>query len=112
MENWGRINGFTLGLAELLKRAGCEQIHFGVESGFGKVLQRIKKDIHISSVLESVEICRKTELQCLASFIVGFPFETWDDVKRTRQLIASLNKKKCSLFRAQAYPLPCDPAVG
>jgi radical SAM superfamily enzyme YgiQ (UPF0313 family) len=106
---WGRINNFTLELATLLEAAGCEQIHFGIESGSERVLKRIKKDINLSDILRNTEICRKVGIQGLASFIVGFPFETKDDVARTRQLISTLNKRNIGCTVHKLTPFPATP---
>jgi radical SAM superfamily enzyme YgiQ (UPF0313 family) len=106
---WGRINNFTLELAALLKAAGCEQIHFGIESGSERVLKRIKKDINLSDILRNTEICQKVGIQGLASFIVGFPFETKDDVVRTRLLISILNKRNISCTVHKLTPFPATP---
>jgi anaerobic magnesium-protoporphyrin IX monomethyl ester cyclase len=106
---WGRINNFTLELAALLKAAGCEQIHFGIESGSERVLKRIKKDINLYDILRNTEICQKAGIEGLASFIVGFPFETKDDVARTRQLISILNKRNVRCTVHKLTPFPATP---
>jgi anaerobic magnesium-protoporphyrin IX monomethyl ester cyclase len=106
---WGRINNFTLELAALLKAAGCDQIHFGIESGSERVLNRIKKDINLSDILRNTEICQKVGIQGLASFIVGFPFETKDDVVRTRQLISILKKRNIGCTVHKLTPFPATP---
>lgn len=53
---------------DLVKRAGCSQINFGVESGSPRVLEYIRKDITVEQVIRSVKFLKSTiyERGCLS----------------------------------------------
>jgi anaerobic magnesium-protoporphyrin IX monomethyl ester cyclase len=86
-----RVDLFTLQLARYLDLAGCSQIFFGVESGSPRILRFVNKGISLTQAVNAVKICRQLKIRCSASFVIGFPTETMDDLKLTQQFIKTLN---------------------
>jgi pyruvate-formate lyase-activating enzyme len=62
-------------LLELMARAGCNAIYFGIESGSARVLKDIAKDVPIERSLEVLHLCREVGIRPNAGFIAGFPSE-------------------------------------
>ncbi|MBD3164865.1 radical SAM protein [Candidatus Woesearchaeota archaeon] len=90
---WGcsaRVNLITEGLLIKMKKAGCIQIDFGVESGSEKSLQIVKKNINLSQVRKAFRLCRKHNIRALANFMFNFPDEDKEDVKKTIHLVKQI----------------------
>jgi radical SAM superfamily enzyme YgiQ (UPF0313 family) len=66
-----------------LKRAGCQGIHYGIESGSPRVLERLDKRITLAQVSDAFVSTRKHGIQTLAYFMIGNPGETLRDIKAT-----------------------------
>jgi hypothetical protein len=72
---------------DLIRRAGCDWINFGVESGSPRILKLINKQITVDQVIRSVEILRENDLNAGLSFMIGFPGESVDEMRQTFELI-------------------------
>lgn len=86
-----RVDLITLPLAQSLKIGGCDRIFFGVESGSPRLLRFIQKGISLGQAHDAIKICKKVGIRSSASFILGFPTETMDDIKLTQNFINTLN---------------------
>jgi len=93
-----------------LAQAGTDILHIGVESGSDRILQLIHKD----STVNDINACNKKlakhpEIIAAYNFIVGFPTETMDDLKATRDLMFQLVKDnpRCIIFQPNKFrPIP------
>lgn len=78
-------------LLELMRRAGCACISFGVETGTNEVLKKIRKNFTTEQVYEAMEVVGKIGFQKVNIFLIlGLPGETAETMDRTIQFIASL----------------------
>jgi len=77
--------------AKLLKKAGCTNVTFGVESGSETVLKKIKKGTTIERAKTAIQACNKVNLQTTASFVMGFPFDTVETMQQTINFALELN---------------------
>jgi len=98
-------------LLSLIKRSGCAELTFGVESGSDKILQLICKDIRVADVLRAHDRALDFGFRVNYHFMIGFPDETAADIKATAGLIYSLSKKEgVTLFGPAIYtPYPGTP---
>jgi anaerobic magnesium-protoporphyrin IX monomethyl ester cyclase len=74
----------------LMRRAGCDSISFGVETGNPEMLKLIRKGITLDQVRHAVSLCREAGILAHTSFIVGLPGETKETLKETGEFAASL----------------------
>ncbi len=71
-------------LIELMAHTGCTQITISVESGSPRVLREIVgKPLNLDNVPGIVSACRDNTIDIAANFVIGFPGETWDDIRLT-----------------------------
>ena len=70
--------------------AGCRWIFFGIESGSDHVQKMMKKGIRLDKVYETVRACHDAGITAISSFIVGFPGEREEDLKKTVELIQTI----------------------
>jgi|TARA_B100000315_G_scaffold77756_1_gene71066 radical SAM superfamily enzyme YgiQ (UPF0313 family) len=75
---------------DLMKKAGCFHLVFGVESGSQRMLDFIKKGITVSQVLDAFDLCKKVGLRAGAFFMYGLPTETREDLNMTMKLASKL----------------------
>ncbi|MFA6129487.1 MAG: radical SAM protein [Candidatus Omnitrophota bacterium] len=97
-------------LIGLMREVGVQSIYLGVESGSPAVLKRLNKDINIEQVLISSDKFRNTSIKPVYSFMIGFPFETENDIRKTFKLIYLLKKRnKSAVFGLNIFnPYPSN----
>lgn len=81
-----RIQNMTEEFLEVLKKLGIRQVSFGVESGSDKILKFIGKGIVASDVDRVIEMALSKGFWVRLFFIIGFPYETKEDVLKTFDL--------------------------
>jgi radical SAM superfamily enzyme YgiQ (UPF0313 family) len=67
----------------LLKQTGCHYLVYAPESGSPRTLKRIKKQINLDTMIDSVMEAKRLGLALRINLIVGFPGETRGDVLKT-----------------------------
>ncbi len=87
-----RVNTVNEELIDLMKKAGCIRISFGIESGSPRVIKKIKKNITIDQARKAVKICSEKGLITSLNFIVNLPEETMEDLKKTADLMKEFNR--------------------
>ena len=72
-------------ILDLMKKSGCVGINVAIESGNPRVLREIvKKPIKdLQKVPEIIAKIKERNIYCIANFVVGFPGETWDEIRDT-----------------------------
>lgn len=74
-------------LINLLKKAGCYEIDFGVETGSLGIMQNRSRRLDLSMVEKTFGKCKEVGIQVLAYFMVGLPREREVDIQRTIDFI-------------------------
>jgi len=108
---FGRINLMTPDLIELMAEAGCRAIFYGIDSGSQAVLDRTVKRVRADEVVPVLELSARHFDRIEASFIWGYPFETFDDFSRTLELAAeaSMLAPTVNVQLHMLSPLPLSP---
>ncbi len=99
-----RLMALTPSRLDTFVRSGGTKILVGVESGSQRILDRIKKKLKRDDIIKRTELLRKSGLPWSAFIIVGFPFETLDDLKATDELIRIIRPTFVSINRFAPYP--------
>ena len=79
----GRVDMVTADLLKLMKKAGCWEISFGIESGSQPILDFIKKGITLDQIRNAVELAHDTGIKAGGYFIAGHPCETVSTLRET-----------------------------
>ncbi len=87
---FARVNTVDRETLLLMRKAGCDSVSFGVESGNPEMLKRIGKGITLEQVREAVSLCREAGIIAHTSFIAGLPGETPETLRETEEFAASL----------------------
>lgn len=75
---FARVDRINEELSQVMKRAGCEWMLFGVESADEGILKTIKKGISTETVERAVKTATEAGINVFNSFILGLPGESWD----------------------------------
>ncbi len=91
-------------MLQWLKKAGCQGIHYGIESGSEKILKVLQKGITINQALKIFNLTRTYQIQTLAYFMIGNPGETIDDIKTSFRVMKQLNPDFVHLTILTPFP--------
>lgn len=75
---------------DLLCKAGCRSMIMGVESGSERILRSVNKPNKLDKVRSNLEMCIKSGIVPITMFIIGFPGETVEDLKKTVEFAKSI----------------------
>ena len=79
-----RASALDYEVASALKRAGCTDLYFGVESGNARIRNEIiKKRVSNEEINRAVSLCRKHKILSNLFLMVGFPTETKKEMMDT-----------------------------
>jgi radical SAM superfamily enzyme YgiQ (UPF0313 family) len=85
-----RVGELTQAQWHLLKKANFRFILIGLESMSQDTLNRLKKGIKVSQIEETVRMAKKAGLEPHITTMVGYPWETREDARRTVDFAKSL----------------------
>jgi radical SAM superfamily enzyme YgiQ (UPF0313 family) len=87
-----------------LKRAGCWNIAFGIESGNQEILNHINKQTTLEMIRRAIELSHKAGLLVTGHVIIGFPKDTVETMKETERFVTSLDLDFVQYYCAIPYP--------
>lgn len=92
-------------MVKLMKKSGCEYIDIAIESGTERVSKKVvRKPINFKQAVEMVRLIRKEGIFVAANFILGFPTETWDEIRQTLKFAEEIDVDYAKIF--VFVPLP------
>ena len=102
--SWGTaVASFRLDLEllELMAKSGCTVINPAVESGSPRVLKEIiNKPVNLEHTKKIVKEAKTLSLFTIANFIIGFPGETWEEIRQTLAYAEELDADYVKIFSA------------
>lgn len=89
-----RADTLDYDLLKKMKQAGCAELTIGIESGSQRVLNTIiKKNTSLDYMLEMVKYCRELKIKTSAFYVIGFPGESLEEMKKTINLAMELYRR-------------------
>ena len=82
-----RVNAIDEERLSWMRRAGCDHVQYGIESGSERMLGRLAKDITVDEIRQAADLTRKTGLTLSIYLISGVPGETEADYRATEALM-------------------------
>lgn len=107
--SWAVPNGIRMDtlddeILELMKETGLYVISLGIESGSDRILGLMKKNITIDKIRRSVRLIRKHNIDIAGFFILGFPGETAEDIKKTIRFSLETDLIRANFFTYLPFP--------
>jgi len=102
-----RVDMVNKELLDNMKKAGCWQIFYGIESGSQGILDFIKKGTTREQIRNSLKQTKKCRIKTKGSFMIGIPTEKKSDIIKTIKFAKSLELDDFIL--SMFVPLPGSP---
>jgi radical SAM superfamily enzyme YgiQ (UPF0313 family) len=97
-----RVDVVDKELLDLMKKAGCHTIQFGVESADEDILKAIRKGLSTDKCYKIFNYCKEIGIKTLGHFIIGLPGENFESVKATVDYAIQLGCDYASFNIAEA----------
>lgn len=92
-------------LLEAMYKSGCDFLTVSPESGNQDVVSRIvKKPMELDRLLKVLDMAKSMGFSIIANFIIGFPGETWDQIRDTVRYAEKLNVDMVNFHIATPLP--------
>jgi radical SAM superfamily enzyme YgiQ (UPF0313 family) len=85
-----RVSNMTSDILKTMRRAGCWQVDYGIETGNAAILAGIQKGITIDLVRRAVAKSRSNGLHVRGFFMLGLPGETSGTMRETIEFAKTL----------------------
>jgi len=99
-----RIDFVDKEMLQLMKKSGCHQIGYGLESASPEILKNIRKPMPIDSVKKIVKLTKEAGIDVRAMFMLGSPGETEDSLKNTIKFAIELSPDIVIFNMTTPYP--------
>ncbi|NVL90054.1 MAG: radical SAM protein [Desulfobacterales bacterium] len=87
-----------------MRKAGCTQISYGIESGSEKIRGLLNKNVKTDQVKNAFALTYKYGIIARAYFIYGSPKESWETIQDTIDLIHQIKPLITMLYILEIYP--------
>ncbi|CAD6490159.1 MAG: B12 binding domain protein [Candidatus Argoarchaeum ethanivorans] len=97
--SWDTPNGIradklTIDILKKMKKTGCTNLTIAVESGDQFILDNvIDKHLRLEDVIKMVKMCKELHIPISAFYVIGFPGEKKENMKRTTEFALMLKKR-------------------
>jgi len=99
-----RVNTVTPETLALMKRAGCWEIAYGIESGSQKILDLVAKGITLEEIEKGVRWTHDAGIKVKGLFMMGHPIETRETIKETIDLAKRLPFDIINISKFTPFP--------
>lgn len=87
-----------------MRKAGCIQISYGVESGSEKIRAYLNKNIHADQIKKAFQATTQYGILARAYFIYGSPGETWETIHDTISLMHEIKPLSIIFYILDLFP--------
>jgi anaerobic magnesium-protoporphyrin IX monomethyl ester cyclase len=100
----GRVDAVTPEILDLMKKAGCWSISYGIETGDEEVMKFIGKNITLDKVELAVRLTKKAGILSKGFFIMGHPIDTYETIKKTMDFALKIPLDDISVSMMTPFP--------
>jgi anaerobic magnesium-protoporphyrin IX monomethyl ester cyclase len=88
---YARVDTIDREMLLAMRKAGCRNIKYGVDFGTQKWHMQARKNTTLKQAEEAIDLTKKIGIAAKASFIIGMPGETEDEINETINFAIKLN---------------------
>ena len=99
-----RVDTISRQMMATMRRAGCIGLYLGTESGCHRVLNLLRKGTRLSQAVKAIRGAKAVGLETVATFIIGIPGETVDDIRATIHFAKTLRPDYAQFTFCTPYP--------
>lgn len=99
-----RVNSVGEDVLRWMRKAGCIQISYGVESGSEKIRQSLNKNISQDQIKKAFQLTVKYGILTRAYFIYGSPREDQGTIQQTIQLVHEIKPLSIIFYVLDIFP--------
>lgn len=105
-------NLLDFGTMQLMRRAGCWQIAYGIESGSQRILDVVKREVRIPRMRETLRMTRAAGIRAKGYVMIGHPTEGLDSLAETADFLRVVELDVCQITKFTPYPgTPAYPTI-
>jgi len=105
-------NLLDLPTLQLMRRAGCWQIAYGIESGSQRVLDVVKHEVRIPRMRDTLRMTRAAGIRTRGFLMLGHPTEDVDSLEETAAFLRTVELDICQITKFTPYPgTPAYPSI-
>jgi radical SAM superfamily enzyme YgiQ (UPF0313 family) len=102
-----RLDMVDENILRLMERSGCYLLTVGIESGSQRILDHMKKNLTLDLIEEKINLIHaRTGIKVIGNFILGYPQETEEDIRKTICFA-----KHLPLYGANFFPFHPTPGT-
>jgi anaerobic magnesium-protoporphyrin IX monomethyl ester cyclase len=96
----------------LMRRAGCWQIAYGIESGSQRILDVVKREVRLPRMRETLRMTRAAGIRTKGYLMIGHPTETLHTLEETAEFLKVVELDLCQVTKFTPYPgTPAYPTI-
>jgi anaerobic magnesium-protoporphyrin IX monomethyl ester cyclase len=99
-----RVDLLSEDLLKEMREAGCRTIFFGIQSGSQRILDKLNTHTTPQKIEAAFKLCRKAGINIAASFMLGVPGETIEDMETTFKFAKKLGPDWATFYVFIACP--------
>ncbi len=88
----------------MMKRAGCNGIKVGIESGSERILRLMNKQITLEQIRQTARLFRETKIYWTGYFMIGVPSQTPDEMLKTLNFMRQIRPDFASISIYEPFP--------
>jgi len=99
-----RVDEVNRELLAIMKKAGCQRIHFGVETGDPEILKIAKPGVKLETTKKVFKITKELDVLRQTHIVIGWPDDDRRTLENTRKFILKLEPDIINLNFLTPYP--------
>ncbi len=99
-----RVDVVKPDLLKLMKRAGCWEMSFGLETGSDELLKRMDKSASLANSVRALNWAHDAGIRSKGLFMLGYPGENEETIAATRKFIRSVPLTIMNMTKFTPYP--------
>lgn len=99
-----RVGMLTPEVLALMKKAGCYEVAFGIESGDQRMLDLLKKNILLDDVRRDLSWTKQAGIRTTGTFMIGVPNETRDTMEASIRFAKEIDLDMLQLSFFTPFP--------